>query len=273
MVTEDFNVQGWGTQILPFIEQSGLYGQYDSRVPAFNEVDQFTSPFNPFDVNIAKENIARINTVFEIFLCPSAPGGDQRKYNAAVTPDFYGPGIPPIPLSWSAAPSDYCPLTGVHPDFASIAFSSSVPVRLLYGAIQPAGVVENRSSRISDITDGLSNTLLLGERMGGPDIYHGWKKAPPSSDNDINGGGWGDFLNGEHWLKGSEYDGTPGTLGGPCGINCTNQRSLGFFSWHPGGCYLLLCDGSARFVSETISQRVLASIGTRAGGETFSWEE
>jgi hypothetical protein len=269
MVTQDFNVQGWGTQILPFVEQSALLGHYDGRVPAFNEADQFPPPFTAFDVDIAKRNIELIGTILEVFVCPTAPAGQERVYSAAVPPGFYSLGIPPINLSWRAAPSDYCPVTGVRIEFASIAFPEAVPLGRRYGAIQPAGVIENRPSSISDIRDGLSHTILLGERLGGPDIYNGWYRVDRTSDNDVNGGGWGDFLNGDHWLRGSQYDGS-GV--GPCAINCTNKRSSGFFSLHPVGCNFLLCDGSVCFVTESVSPHALASAATRAGGEVYSWD-
>ena len=33
----DLNAQVWGTRILPYLEQTALYDQYDSRFPALNE--------------------------------------------------------------------------------------------------------------------------------------------------------------------------------------------------------------------------------------------
>ena len=46
--------------------------------------------------------------------------------------------------------------------------------------------------------------------------------------------------------------------------------SWGFSSFHPGGCHFLFGDGSTHFLSETIDQRVLRYLTTRAGGEVFS---
>ena len=125
------------------------------------------------------------------------------------------------------------------------------------------------------IMDGTSNTILIGERAGGPELYLGSMPAPTGSPYDegrqVNGTGWGDLLNGEHWLAGVRHDGdvVQSPNGGPCGINCTNFRGRGFYAFHPGGCQFLLCDGSGRLVSETVEAYVLASMITRAGGETF----
>ena len=40
-------------------------------------------------------------------------------------------------------------------------------------------------------------------------------------------------------------------------------------SFHPGGVHLLLCDGSVRFVDESIDMTIWRALASRAGGETF----
>ncbi len=121
---------------------------------------------------------------------------------------------------------------------------------------------------MADITDGTSNTFLFGERLGGATIYQG--RTPMSSPfGGVNGGGWADFLNGEHWPNGSLYDGTPGPDGGPCIINCTNLRSAGFYAMHPGGCQFAMCDGSVQFIVGTVNPHTFASMLTRQKGEMF----
>lgn len=270
MIAKNFNVQGWGIQTIAFVEQAETFRKYDCRVPAINQANSLPPPLTAFDINTAKRNIDLINTIIPVFVCPTAPAADRRKYQAVVPPSAFDPGIPPIELTWSAAPSDYGPVTGVRIEFASLAYATFMPLESRYGAMQPAGVLENRSSRMSDVTDGLSNTVLLGERMGGPDIYNGRKVIPPNASNGVNGGGWGDFLNGDHWLRGSDVDGT-GT--GICGINCTNKRSSGFFSLHPVGCNFVMCDGSVHFLAQLINPHALASRITRSGGETSTWQD
>lgn len=135
-----------------------------------------------------------------------------------------------------------------------------------------SGQKESSISSIAANLDGTTNTMMVGERTGGGQIYlKGHKEAPGGMPWDIyrltNGGGWGDFLNGEHWYSGSLYDGTPGVDGGPCAINCSNVRSQGFYGFHPGGIQALLADGSVRFVSETADKFAFAAFTTRKKSE------
>ena len=267
MGQRNMNAQSWGIQIMPNIEQSGIHDQYDSRVPPFNEAAMF---FNPTTVS---KNLALIQTVLPVFICPTADSGD-RIYDGVLPADVFLPGVPPMDLTWRAAPSDYCITTGVGDAFAQIAYRDPNIQGQLPGAMQPVagGLMGNNSSRLADVLDGTSNTVMIGERVGGPNIYNRKKQVVPWHPiiNPANGGGWGDILNGEHYLRGALHDGSPGPNGGPCGINCTNRRGDGFYSFHPGVCQFLLCDGSVRPISETVHQYYLASMITRNNCEVVT---
>jgi prepilin-type processing-associated H-X9-DG protein len=43
-----------------------------------------------------------------------------------------------------------------------------------------------------------------------------------------------------------------------------------FSSRHPGGCQFLLCDGSVRFMKQTLAPQVFRALASRAGGEVTS---
>ncbi len=263
LVGNNLDVNSWGTMILPYLDQAPLYNRYNCSVPPINEASALGFP-----AAVIASNIAVISTPLSVFSCPSTPGGITT-YMAMLPANSGGRGVPPIPVTWTAAQSDYCNTSGVRGTFASIAYAS-----------YPGGAGNNRDgvmgpnqlNRISDVTDGSSNTFLVAERAGGAKIYlkgglvagSPWNQFGPS-----NGGGWGDLLNGENWLEGSLYDGTLGPGGGPCGINCTNMRGGTWYSFHVGGCQFLMCDGSVRFVSDNINAFVHASLITRQKGEVF----
>ncbi len=258
----NLSMSTWGVQVLPYIEQDTIYKKMSQNAPCWNEGAAIG--FHPADVAV---NVQMIQTIVTVFQCPSTPGGSE-KYNGKIPANSAGPGVPPLDLTWTAARSDYCISTGVRGTFANVAYSGNAGGSR-GGAIQPGGLFGLANNKMRQIIDGTSSTILLGERAGGSIIYRKRKQdsALTSAVGFLNGGGWGDLLNGEHWLAGSLYDGNPGADGGPCGINCTNLRSLGFYSFHPGGAHFVMADGHVQFLSENLNQFILAALITRAKGE------
>jgi len=64
--------------------------------------------------------------------------------------------------------------------------------------------------------------------------------------------------------------------GGIPGGNTPNHPGAGadgFWSRHPGGCQFLLCDGSVRFMKETLAPQVFQALATRAGGEIIGADQ
>lgn len=114
-----------------------------------------------------------------------------------------------------------------------------------------------------DITDGTSNTIMIGERPAGPDgAYAAWYK------------GWGDMAIGPMLDAGYgrwEVHGAcrsastmfrPGQIDSLCDVSH-------FWSLHTGGANFALADGSARFIAYDCAD-VLPALATRAGGEIVS---
>jgi prepilin-type N-terminal cleavage/methylation domain-containing protein len=258
MAGNDLNVSAWGIMILPYLDQAPLYNQWDSSVPAFNEAAALFQP--PASV---QQNLDVIATVLPVYMCPSTSAQDQHDYTLPA--NAAGPGVPPIDLTWTAARSDYIATSGVLAPFSEIAYAGN-PGGTRHGALRGVGIDGGKCHKFKDISDGSSNTFLVGERVGGTDIFRKNQVDPALAPFGVaNGGGWGDFLNGEHWLGGALYDGTPG--GGPCAINCSNLRGSGFYSFHSGGAFFLMGDGAIRFVSANLAAHTMASLITIQKGE------
>jgi prepilin-type N-terminal cleavage/methylation domain-containing protein/prepilin-type processing-associated H-X9-DG protein len=250
----------WSVAILPFLEQQPLYNQINHNVLSCNETG---AP--------GQANVALIQTLLQGYVCPSAPGGSDRVYNGFV-PAGSLPGLPQ--LTWKAAPSDYCAATGVRGTFASLAYTP--PTYPSVPSPRDGALQFSRMGNLAGVIDGTSNTYLVGERTGGGQLYE--KRSVNQSMQNYgggvlaasNGGGWGDLLNGEHWLQGSLCAGiTAPPSGGPCAINATNSRGNGYHSFHPGGCHFVMGDGSVRFQAETSVPMSIAGRITRGLSEVL----
>ncbi|PQO38386.1 DUF1559 domain-containing protein [Blastopirellula marina] len=121
----------------------------------------------------------------------------------------------------------------------------------------------DRTNRMADVTDGTSNTILLGESSSSQGWTDGQKK------------GWGGLHSwcfGMYWYVDTKRLGIDHkVIQFP--INWTgtfNANSTPYSSYHPGGAMFLLADGSVRFLSETINMNTYKSLGTRGNGEVVT---
>ncbi|MCE9561182.1 MAG: DUF1559 domain-containing protein [Planctomycetes bacterium] len=122
--------------------------------------------------------------------------------------------------------------------------------------------------RLTDITDGTSNTIAIGERPATGDLQYGWGFAPYGS-----GTGDGDTLLG---TRDTGVASTMGDLATNVGLqpakspnNTADIDGAHFWSFHTGGANFLYSDGSVRFLQYS-ADSVLPQLGTRAGGEVFN---
>ena len=104
------------------------------------------------------------------------------------------------------------------------------------------------------ITDGASNTLLLGEsRQSLPGDGYGPKAA----------GAWNNIGWASPWAVTSTVFGVQ-----PQGWDYYMDHA--FSSRHPGGANFTMTDGSVRFISQNIDIRLFNNLGSKAGGEPTS---
>jgi prepilin-type N-terminal cleavage/methylation domain-containing protein/prepilin-type processing-associated H-X9-DG protein len=251
----------WGVYLLPYLEQDNLFKKFD-----FNGLSYNNTP-----------NGALVQAKLKVFQCPSSPN-QGRIYDFPVRANVL-PAIPAGTLTASA--SDYSAVTGVRSWSLLVAPTPAetdlvdIGQRhgILRGSTMDPTILASFSPQmtIPSITDGLSNTFMLCELAGRPDVYNARRQVIAQGVNP--GAGWGDGFNGEHWPNGTSFDGNIDSTGnipaGTCLINCSNYQSRAFYSFHSGGCNFLLGDGSVRFFADSTSSRVLAFMITCQRGEVI----
>jgi prepilin-type processing-associated H-X9-DG protein len=130
----------------------------------------------------------------------------------------------------------------------------------------------NRRIKFAEISDGLSNTLMVAERPPSTDMVFGWWFAGAGYDDSGTGDvvlgarefGYLSFVQSTQPCLASSTPKIglqPGTLENPC-------DQAHFWSLHPNGTNALFCDGSVHFLTYA-ADSVLPALTTRAGGEDF----
>ena len=123
----------------------------------------------------------------------------------------------------------------------------------------------NYRRRLIEISDGLSNTLLISELAGRPDDWIMGAHQPDQLERFPHW--WGPWASYNSCIY-KTWSGDGQTPGGFCTINCNN--SWGIYSFHTAGANALYCDGSVHFLAVGLDRDVCASLGTHAGGEAIS---
>jgi prepilin-type N-terminal cleavage/methylation domain-containing protein len=253
----------WVTEVLPFLEAGNLSDKLD-----------FTKFMNDATQNGSgvSNNSLTTTTVLELFICPSDPLAsspiltDRRQSGHNPNPCqglwYKGSMGPTIPDRCDWGSSD--PLLCMGANYGSSRLSSGFE-----SPCYSAGTGASRAAPCPDksrcvglicrnevgvklrrVTDGISNTYLLGETLPGHSTYNSLfgDNMPVGSthiplnimENELEEGHF------NHW------------------------RTTGFKSMHPSVVHFALGDGSARAVDVTIDKYVYNAYGTRAAGEVIA---
>ena len=217
---------GWAAMILPQMEQSVVFSSVNFSIGVEGPANQ----------------TARL-VVVNGFLCPSdrvSPSWEAVDRNLMTGS--------PVRVICRIAPSNYVGVNGISepgPDGEGVLFRDS-------------------SVAFRDITDGLSQTLGVGERSHflGPATWTGSVTGALLYDNDGDKVGTPTIETGPGMVLGHTGEGA-----GP-GANRSEPNQ--FYSLHSGrGCDFLFVDGHVAFLKSTMNYTVYKGLSTRAGGESI----
>jgi prepilin-type N-terminal cleavage/methylation domain-containing protein/prepilin-type processing-associated H-X9-DG protein len=237
---------GWGflTLLLPYIEQQGLYQSLNINFPCWAPI-----------------NASPVQTMLPSYICPSAVGmNNPPVYNVV---DGSGNTLATF------ARANYVGVAGRYSPWQQYFDPATDLSRVNVGGFTVDGVLyRNSHTRIAEILDGTSHTLIVSEKTP----YHSdstWVGVvpngvtcptpqfaivgcdPASSQVNVHTGP------------------TPGEV--PPIIKPPSQPLANtdeVWSNHSNGANCLFCDGSVRFVLDTVDNLTWSFYGTRAAGET-----
>ena len=249
--------QSWTAMILPYIEQGNVYAKY-----------QFGTPW------YASANDALTTVKIPTMLCPSSPA-DRLLPAANLYTALTNSSRTDRPV-WGY--SDYGSINAVRNAAFVAAGDQSLPTgtKEVFGALArgPQGV------SLSQITDGLSNTAVIGEGAGRPNQYVSGTKADNPRTGNIafgtpttaDGWGWADInsgfsIDGANKLGVQNDTSSTGvtTIVGNCMINCTNDSEI--YAFHTGGANFVFGDGAIQFLSASIDGKTFVALLTRDRGD------
>ena len=220
---------GMWTLMLPYLEQQNIYDKCE------------------FDGNTGDDPM--LYTLIEFYICPSYP--HKKVYQPGSTTYSYQVG----------AMLTYQGVAGARKDL-----NIEVKASPSYGDVPYNGMFGyERPRTISEIRDGTSNSLAIGEFVHLDKAIGSGYAAPPGNvrawvrgDN----GGWGSYsFKVAEWPPNADVDRDVSGIG-------YNDLPMG--SYHPGATLFVYGDGSVHALSDTIDFDTYQALATINGGEVIS---
>ncbi|QEG37546.1 DUF1559 domain-containing protein [Bythopirellula goksoeyrii] len=280
---------GWPVLILPYVEQAAV---------SQNAIARYTDPSDDKSDNAYDRHFDDLNELLlPMYLCPSDP--ELREQEEKFYDTSTGAGRFRKAMSYAGVAGSYFSRTGNCPsDRDGQDFCISGSVSGLFGPNNFDGLlIQGWPVELREVTDGLSNTLLMGERtyqirawmIGAywtgsaipyePPVRGGSRKTRPEGPQAQTAHFASKNITASFALNHDPYNGCyqahNNDLGDRPKVPDSTPRvisvnDLPFGSRHPGGVNFARGDASVSFQQESMDPMVLLALGSRNGGEVVS---
>jgi prepilin-type N-terminal cleavage/methylation domain-containing protein/prepilin-type processing-associated H-X9-DG protein len=254
------------TLLLPYLEQDTLYRQYDLCFPASNATENGGGTFPgytplggpdlanfPGGVN-GTGNADVVGTYLKLYTCPSDQAPPPVGNLSGYTPWSETNGRRSNYLFSAYNSNEYSPM---YPNPPWVTGNPAVDGRAgMFGM--------NGAARFAMVTDGLANTLAIGESKQQLCDLRWGPRWGAGMDSGVMA-----------WVYDSRFTinypgGSDPTLcprAGPANKNLPGPWT--FNSWHPGGANFLFGDGSVRFLQDSLPIHTLQALASINGNEVI----
>jgi prepilin-type N-terminal cleavage/methylation domain-containing protein/prepilin-type processing-associated H-X9-DG protein len=236
--------------LLRFVDQKGLYERAYVRSTGsinvdLNEVPEFPPNPTSFTQKASTHDLRMSgidSTLVLVYVCPADPEGPKVGASAGGARSSYG--------------SNFI-VFGKMRRSPGTAFQNG-----FFDGVKSSAIRNwNGRARFADITDGLSNTILVAEKRG---------ECQPGLNQPSGGSRWGRWKWLDYWQ--------PVYLAweiGPSSMFQDNPSPDNCYPWlaqssHPGGINVGLADGSVRFLGAGIGPNIWWALNTPNGGEPLA---
>ena len=248
--TNTYAFGSWKYRLLPYLDQAPLFNTPVSGI--YWRVEVSTASAN---------TLAWSKFTVPVYQCPSSPSPNMvaaSQCTDCVTSETH----------------DYVGIMGANPDpigrtGSDVSYSSS------YGVLFNTGLLMGAECKaIRDVTDGTSNTMVVGEQSG-------------NADYDIRSNymsGWSNGLNSHQKLSLPPSSSTVMHIGCVVVKGAPNPKSLAsdqngpydpavpLTSFHAGGAHILVADGAVRFLGDNTNADICRLLAVRDdGGVLGEW--
>jgi prepilin-type N-terminal cleavage/methylation domain-containing protein len=242
----------WCIRLLPYVEQSALYSQYNLNLPNDDPANAAVR-LTPLSVYTCPSDINGKTIMTPGSFASGRPTGIQymsstyRGVAGSINPNAPAPCATCSPPAWGGYPDELQSLIRTPPGLATRG--------VLHGTDDWNGLSRETLTAISD---GTSNTLLAGERATATTTNRGtfWANSFNLYSLSVASATSASLL--------PDYNACVTALAGADAWPC----KYGWGSFHTGVNNFALCDGSVRSISVNINMTAFQALCTMSGGET-----